>query len=245
MNLGVIGISGRNKQESALLSKTLFRQAVTKVRQLVQYVWKISPSEIVLISGGSSWFDHIVLVLFLEQLHDCMNDATLPMWLGIRLYLPCIWDRMNARFCDQSRTGKRLNQLHGLFSQAMGYNTLDDIQSVYNLQSDKQIQVHETSLDNFFYRNFQIAGESTNMIAFSNGSLEMKSDDSCGGTLYTWSKFKKRTAENGGTGVYIPVQWIPNKTLSYVNNIEKRDYANRQSDQKKKLTQKTLSFKPN
>ena len=55
--LGIIGMSGRNEQDRKWLSLSSWKNAALKIQYILQYVWKISPLQIRLCSGGSSWFD--------------------------------------------------------------------------------------------------------------------------------------------------------------------------------------------
>ena len=133
MRIAVIGCSGNKhsltldqyyKAKEILLSKIQFDDC--------------------LISGGSSWMDHLAVELFLE------NRVR-----NLLLYLPCSIIKNN------SFVNPLLNSLHIEFSKVLGRNSVKDILLA-------QSQGAQLSYSNGFYaRNAKIASNCDVMYAFS------------------------------------------------------------------------------
>lgn len=132
-----------------------------------------------LISGGSSWCDHIAVQLFLGKKCDYL-----------RLHLPCDWDVKNKKFTGNNYGGY-LNKLHQQFSLILGINTLHEIDQAIRTPGCEYF-----SCNGFAHRNRRIADDSVVMIAlsWSPGNKPLK-----GGTKMTWNLFRARNSN----GVHI------------------------------------------
>ena len=111
--IGIIGTSGSRNKMSCFDT-----QSFNKLVKFIEDEIKIYP-DFELWSGGSSGIDHIAVLLALK--YNCK----------IKLFLPTEW--INGKFYDNGEysyyknNGKQLNQLHKIFSQKIGYNTLEQI----------------------------------------------------------------------------------------------------------------------
>jgi len=166
IRVAVIGTAGRNGLGSRLDIKTLYLMML-ETRRIIEEEFGLDDSQVCLVSGGSSWSDHIAVRLFLSGTFG-----------GLRLHLPTRW----RKGFDDSKTGKAISYYHSIFSNAVKSNTIGEIQ----LALDKGGVGLE--YQGFFERNDGIARESDYMIAFSFG--EGKEPEKRSGTYYTWSRCK-------------------------------------------------------
>lgn len=165
ITVSIIGTAGRHYEDRKELSKQLFQKMVKKAIDIIQNKWKLDPKNIVLISGGAAWSDHIAIHMYLYYNYP-----------NLRLHLPCLWDSNNI--CYNEKQGRTANQYHQYFSKSMGVNTLEEIELAK--KQGAEFRVH----NGFFSRNTYVA-QSKYMIAFSwaNTIHEIK-----GGTKNTWDK---------------------------------------------------------
>jgi len=122
-------------------------------------------SDDTLVSGGSSFSDHIAVSLFLQGYVQ-----------KLVLYLPCKWVEATCHFDNTTKEGQKLNQLHDDFSKKVGVMSLQNIQ----MAIDKGAIVH--IVEGFHNRNNFIAATIDKLIAFT---FEKKMTP---GTQYTWNK---------------------------------------------------------
>ena len=127
--------------------------------------------EIVLVSGGAAWFDHIAVMAYL-----CEDSR-----LDLELHLPCSFE---ARFKDnglrdwRSNPGFLSNRYHDTFSRETGIESLKDISQ--SIQRGCTVYIH----NGFHERNEKLVQDLDLLIAFGAGTDAPES----GGTRYTWDK---------------------------------------------------------
>ena len=127
-------------------------------------------SDILLISGGAAWADHIAIRLFLNHQKSKLN-----------LFLPAKWDDINCEYDSKNlKYGKVSNFYHHKFSEKIKINSLKEIEQVI-----KHDNVQKIECNGFIARNLKV-GETDFLIAFSFDDEKPKS----GGTKITWDKSK-------------------------------------------------------
>jgi len=159
--LAIIGTSGRNET----LNPTHYEHMWDKAKEYIQSTFP-NQTNLHVISGGSSWADHIAVRLYNEGVVD-----------KLILYIPSTF-RTEEELFNDNYDGKRLNQLHKLFSDECKINSLGEIASAIKKGA------HVVKGNNFHHRNTMIANKSTHLIAFTFGLNSPKK----GGTNDTWTK---------------------------------------------------------
>ena len=175
-SVAIIGSAERTDNELRLLRKNpkLMQQIEKFVLDQIVNKWKLNTRETTLVSGGSSWVDHVAVRLWLQ-------DPT--KWKGLELYLPQEWDGCNARYVNKY-DGMRLNELHLKFNKSS--LSLDELHDAQRLGAT----CHVISTG-FLARNVKIAQNCTHMLAFTfvmNPSQRHQPKIINSGTGYTWNK---------------------------------------------------------
>uniref|UniRef100_A0A6G6AC71 Uncharacterized protein n=1 Tax=Borely moumouvirus TaxID=2712067 RepID=A0A6G6AC71_9VIRU len=178
IKLAIIGFSGRNN-DSFILTEEHYEWMIDNVMCYITEVLQIEPNEITLVSGGSSWADHIAVTLFLTNKFNKLN-----------LYLPINFDKNLAKYFDNNQ-GSLLNSLHEKFGKQINRNTLMDLKNALSKNN-----CETTIFNGFFKRNTAIANNCDHIIAFN------LSDIPSGGTLDTLKKIKHNNKLN------INLQWM-------------------------------------
>lgn len=179
ITVSIIGTAGRSHQDP---TATMYDKMILSA---VKYLQSL-PGDIILVSGGAAWSDHVAVHLYLNR-----QQYSLPI-IGLRLYLPCAFDATTKRYVDTGSSDWRVNPgrisnvYHQQFSNAVGRNSLDEL-AIVNTGGD---HVHIEVFDGFHARNSRVA-QSEYVLAFTWGQHEPED----GGTLDTWKKAKhaKRT----------------------------------------------------
>ncbi|AQN68184.1 hypothetical protein [Saudi moumouvirus] len=176
--LAIIGFSGRDNK-SFILTEEHYNWMIDNVLCYIKEVLNMKPNEITLVSGGSSWSDHIAVSLFLTNKFNQLN-----------LYLPVDYDKNLSKYYENYQ-GSLLNSLHEKFSEQIKKDTLKDLKIAMTKYNCKII-----IFNGFFKRNTAIANNCDHLIAFN------LSDIPSGGTLDTWNKVKHENKIN------INLQWM-------------------------------------
>lgn len=179
MKVGIIGSAGR-KQEGAKMTKELFESMMSKAQEVIETTWKLKPEDVILVSGGAAWADHVAVRLF---------DSWKPA--GLHLHLPCEFKQHqfedNGKRSWQGNAGKSANFYHHVFSKKLGASSLDELDDAMKCPN-----VTSKVYPGFFARNNVIADESDYLLAFSWTDLKSKeNEEGGGGTAYTWKRHKK------------------------------------------------------
>ena len=176
--VSIIGSAGR-LGDGERMSRDLFISMVRKAEHLISNVFKLTKSDVALISGGSAWADHVAVRLWLESVADTDSPDSFS---GLRLYLPCAFDSTSdgSPPMFHGSVGERLNELHASFTNKMKceFDSRTDIVCAHALGAELNYQY-----PGFHNRNRQI-GQSEYIIAFTWG--ESNVFPKAGGTKHTW-----------------------------------------------------------
>lgn len=172
MKIGIIGTSGR-RDDAAKLTRELYDLAYSKLLEVLEAV-PLDQREIV--SGGAAWMDHLAV-----RLYGNVALATLE------LHLPCGWNSQERCFHTRAYRrasqggsedpGQVLNNYHRAFGEAIGRDTLDDLEQI------RSTGVPFTVCDGFHARN-RLVGEVDWLIAFTFAPGDRPPSD--GGTRHCW-----------------------------------------------------------
>nr|QBK90203.1 MAG: uncharacterized protein LCPAC102_01160 [Pithovirus LCPAC102] len=169
MRISIIGTAGR-KDDGNKLNYDLFMKMYKKAKDHLHSIinsYDIKYSDIELISGGSSYSDHIAIFLYYEY-----------YGYGIKLTLHLPANFINGQYRDNNNKhhpGNTLNFYHSKFSQKIGIKSLMQIEQAISMGAN--VHIH----NGFYERNKHVA-DTDIMIAFTFGYDNLKS----GGTKYTW-----------------------------------------------------------
>lgn len=167
MRLSIIGSAGR-KDDAPRMTSELYGKMLASASNLVSALKK-TEKEVILVSGGAAWADHLAVSLFLKE-----EVARLE------LHFPCSFDRQNFCFADTGEfpnPGGTSNYYHKSFSAKMGGSSLRGIELAL-----KKGAVPSVS-SGFFERNKKVAS-SDMILAYTWGKGDVPAD---GGTHHTWT----------------------------------------------------------
>lgn len=176
--VSIIGSAGR-LGDGEKMNRHLFNQMVRKTESLKTDVFGLARPDVILVSGGSAWADHVAVRLWLESVAH-IDDP--DCYAGLRLFLPCGFDacadNTSPKFCGKD--GEVLNTLHMNFTEKMKgeFDSRADIACAHALGAELNC-----CFPGFHNRNRQVA-QSEYVIAFT------WSDDVAspkpGGSKHTW-----------------------------------------------------------
>ena len=196
--VSIIGTAGG--KETGVLTPKLFDQMVDRARFIITKDWGLDPENVILVSGGAAWSDHVAVELYLQGASHpnvsvsnanppkdsdvVLSDPIKPIrWRGLQICFPCPWllDRVahldNGQSGWMANPGRLANKLHTTFASQMGRSTQADFfaaQSLGAILSDRS---------GFHARNAVVA-ESQYLIAFTFGP---NMEEYRGGTAHTWN----------------------------------------------------------
>lgn len=163
VTVAIIGTAGRDKQN--IYTATLYDKMVDVVKYMIRNL-----TDIVLISGGAAWSDHIAVKLYLEGYVS-----------KLILHLPCNFSNNmyedNGKYNWYENPGRTCNAYHRKFSQIIGTNSFNEITLAIN--KGAEVHIH----NGFHARNMPVAKGCDHMIALTWSSGNEPSD---GGTVHTW-----------------------------------------------------------
>lgn len=183
--LSIIGSSGRKYDES-LVSKELYDKLLNTLEGIILDDFKLNYEEIILVSGGAAFCDHLAVTLF---------NKYKDKFAGLVLYLPCGFDYENEQYEDNGDTrwynnpGKLSNNCHYKFMKKTGINSL---QEIADLESNNKVILDIPEKVGFHGRNTKVA-KSNYLVAFTRGNKNNKDGFADGGTYDTWKKAKNST----------------------------------------------------
>ncbi len=160
--VSIIGTSGT--RDGDRLTAASFDAMVNDAEDAILRQEGRKKDEVVLVSGGSSWADHVAVRLFLQG-----------GWRGLVLFLPCQVVSSNE-FDPKSACGVLLNRLHGQFGRTLGRSTIAEIVDAGHRGAQMVIQM------GFVVRN-QMVSRSPLLLAFTT---EPGKQPQQGGTAQTW-----------------------------------------------------------
>jgi hypothetical protein len=126
-----------------------------------------------LVSGGAAWADHVAIWAYGTGLVK-----------SLILHLPAPF--VNGKFEGPSMSaGQTCNYYHGLFSEVMGFKSLDHIKQAFMYRSSVAITEEPASsgYGAFAARNRKVGNTCTHMVAFTFAEGDVPAD---GGTKMTW-----------------------------------------------------------
>jgi len=174
IRLAIIGTAGRSVDEKKLIGPIHFEFATRSVLTYIMENLGLDPFDVILVSGGSAWMDHVAVNLYLSGGFG-----------GLHLYLPSKFDPKQKKFVN-THEGRTLNELHTEFTNKMGsINSFDDLTKVASRGPKYNIRVEIKR--GFLQRNTLIAQNCDHLLAFS---FAPDSNSIAGGTKNTWDKTK-------------------------------------------------------
>jgi hypothetical protein len=175
--VAIVGTAGRGAVANSM-NVSLFSKMIHTAQELIKKELKLSPSEVVLVSGGAAWADHVAIRLFFDG-----NFG------GLTLHYPCEWDCKNTQFHEtgtsswRTNPGRSANRYHGQFTEKIGVSSLLELKHAH--AHGAIVQVH----DGFHARNAAIA-KAEYLIAFTWASSP---NTITGGTKHTWNLSSSHT----------------------------------------------------
>jgi hypothetical protein len=191
--VAIIGTAGR-KEDGPKMSKALLERMVAHATDVQHNTWGLANEQVVLVSGGAAWADHVALLLY----QRARSDGRHP-YAGLEIFMPCkfISTHSTYRAWDNGwdwkvNPGWLVNKQHDSFSKAVGWTTMDD----FKLASSDPLFRLDCSIHGMHARDAAIARAAQRMLAMTWGTGP---EPKPGGTLHTWklcklqAPFKKHT----------------------------------------------------
>ena len=169
----VVGADGKNPVEKKYLN---LKHYEFMTRMIISYINKlgIDPYDIILVSGGSAWAQHIVIELYLNNSFG-----------GLNLYLPSTFDTKQKKFVN-THEGRLLNGLHAEFKNKIPYiDSLNDLTNIINSGFKSGIRVEVKR--GFKQRNTLMTHECDHLLAFV---FDVDSDSINTDVENIWTKVK-------------------------------------------------------
>ncbi len=169
--VSIIGTAGRSYRSP---TPEMYHKMILSA---ISYLRAVS-GNIILVSGGAAWSDHVAVHLYLYR-----QQYSLPI-TQLRLYLPCAFDTLTKKYVDTGATdwrvnpGRISNTYHQQFSYSIGNNSFEELATSI---STAYIEIY----NGFHARNSRVA-QSEYVLAFTWGEHEPED----GGTKDTWNKAK-------------------------------------------------------
>lgn len=171
MKLAIIGSAGRHGD-----SKYVTEEVYDKMLELTKEFIKELDDEIILVSGGAAFSDHLAITTYLSN-----TISKEELVNGIELHLPAMWNNRLGEYRTSS-AGNTSNYYHRKFStKVFGdiYNSLEDIDT---LVKSEKFHIDIFYYDGFKLRNIQV-GKVDAILAFTNSNT---GNPKPGGTSHTW-----------------------------------------------------------
>ena len=172
IKLAIIGTSGRDDDDLSKLDYYHLQWMANKVESYIKDVLHTEPSNIILISGGSAWADHVAVQLYLDKEKK---------FAGLELYLPSKFDLKYNHYVN-THEGRLLNKLHKQCQEKTDIDVLLELGKVLHRPGVKVVIKR-----GFPSRNTLIAKNCDYLLAFSFGETN-EFGPLKGGTLDTWKK---------------------------------------------------------
>lgn len=168
ITVAIIGTAGRDKNDKYDL--IVYNKMINKCKEIIEHDFKLKPENILLVSGGASFSDHLVVDLYLQN------------YTKAKLYLPAMWDSDKKQYIENDNKydyGRISNYHHKTFSNITGKNSLIELDNA--IKNNLDIDVNNLGFKN---RNSCIA-QSDYLIAFGFGKGTIPTSP---GTMDTWNK---------------------------------------------------------
>lgn len=172
INIGIIGTAGR-KDDIHKLDAKVFEWMLNRAAELIeQFKVEFNDKEVRLVSGGSSWSDHITVKLFNAERVD-----------SLLLCLPAtFWKEVHC-FNPNEQAGFQSNKYHRMFSRRCFQKENESLFDVHEaIERGAKLSIHA----GFMPRNRYIAYYSDVLTAFTFGKGDCLKD---GGSAHTMGVF--------------------------------------------------------
>lgn len=177
--LAIIGTAGRANAPQDQMTPELYH---SMIQRAVHEISRLSANQIVLVSGGAAWSDHVAVELFLKAGEYDLIRSKIE---GLELHLPAEFDDETSRYLDNGsrdwriNPGRTANDYHEKFSEKLGDTERSFRELAAAIENGAQVKIY----DGFHQRNTYIA-TADQILAFSWGTNEPED----GGTRDTWTK---------------------------------------------------------
>ena len=151
IRLAVIGTSGRNPKDAERLESKHLQWMKDNVKIYIQSVINVETKDIILVSGGSAWADHVAVQLFREGEFG-----------GLELYLPSEFN-IKSHIYKNTHEGRTLNKLHEHCQNKTGLPIFEELTSVNSRKKGVKITIQR----GFKPRNTLVARGCDHLIAFT------------------------------------------------------------------------------
>uniref|UniRef100_A0A6C0LTY4 Uncharacterized protein n=1 Tax=viral metagenome TaxID=1070528 RepID=A0A6C0LTY4_9ZZZZ len=166
IHLAIVGSSGNQINDMLKLDERHIKQTINHVLDYIENTLKKETFEIILVSGGSPWIDHVAIQLFLTD-----------KFAGLQLYLPSKFDVKKNHYVN-THEGRKLNELHNIFSKKIDINSLFELTRA--ILQTKNIEIKR----GFLQRNNLIAKNCDHLLVFTfEDKYPTKGD-----IAHTWKK---------------------------------------------------------
>lgn len=170
MRVAIIGTAGR-KEDGPKMGLGVFNRMVAKASEVIDQI----NDDIILVSGGAAWADHVAVKLFLQNKN-----------FSLELHMPSKFNNgfiSNEKYKSKYRDPAQVaTYYHNMFSKKVDFDSINEIIEAVN----KGAEIYE--YDGFFIRNVKVAN-SDMIIAFTWGNGYEPKD---GGTKNTWDRSSAR-----------------------------------------------------
>jgi len=186
IKLAVLGETGRDPAMAKHLRADHMLFIKETILNFIESILKVSPSNVILVSGGSAWAEYCAVQLYLE--HE---------FGGLDLYLPSKFDHKQKKYIN-THEGRTLNALLEHCQEITGQDVFLDLTKVVARSlvlaktsretGGKPIKKHNINITikrGFKQRNTLIAKNTNYLLVFALDEYSPKSGD----LLHTWIKF--------------------------------------------------------
>lgn len=236
--VAIIGSAGRHSAASEWTPQH-FRAMCDATLACIRQRFQLQTTQVVLVSGGSAWADHVAVRLFLDGLtagdDDDDEDASVSLaapFAGLQLYLPCTVQptsptssgltRGAARPSDarlhffdsgssqwMTNPGRTLNKLHESFSRTAAVSSFNDI-----YVASKMGAKLDCSVRGFHARNTLVARNCDFLIAITAGGADFRDmEDAMRRSVPadggTADTWRKCELVHGRTKIHMPIHLLP------------------------------------
>lgn len=177
VKIAIIGTAGRDSDFPQ--TKDTWENMCNQAKhQIDLYKQKHNNPHITVVSGGAAWADHVAVWLYLQNHVD-----------AIELYLPAPIKDGKYDSLGFKTAGSISNYYHSKMSNALGYNTIKDIEDLINHAETTSINALPAGMGiaALFERNTSIADAADILWAFTTAPGDTPGSS---GTLDTWNKFE-------------------------------------------------------
>lgn len=205
--VAIIGSAGRGS-DAGKMTPALFEKMQQCAVTLLSRVFGLLPEQVVLVSGGSSFSDHVAIALWNTSRQLAQDIKTYKPISQLELHLPCSWDKSKNSFEDNKEKwaqnpGLALNCYHKEFSRRCKLDSLSELSRALSHPGASSLISR-----GFHARNTSIAQHCDYLIAFTFGSSTQFPLPS-GGTYDTW---KKCSVKNK---IHVPLLSLTHGTYVY------------------------------